>query len=66
MGEDLPTVANGMEELITALKTGLTADAFFGSLSGYADLIVTLVLVAFAIYTFKHVIKGASHGKARI
>ena len=55
-----------MEALVTKLKTGLTADAFFGSLSGYADLIVTLVLVAFAIYTFRHVIKGASHGKARI
>ena len=55
-----------MEELTTALNSGLTADAFFGSLSGYATLIVTLVLVSFAIYTFRLVIKGASKGKARI
>lgn len=65
MGTEEPVVS-GMEALISKLNTGLTADAFFGSLSGYADLIVTLVLVAFAIYIFKHVIKGASHGKARI
>lgn len=65
MGTEEPVVS-GMEELVTALKTGLTADAFFGSLSGYSDLIVTLVLVAFSIYIFSHVIKGASHGKARI
>lgn len=65
MGREEPVVS-GMQGLVNALKTGLTADAFFGSLTGYADLIVTLVLVSFAIYVFRHVIKGASHGKARI
>lgn len=55
-----------MEELVTALKTGLTADAFYGAIAGYGSLIVTLVLVAFSVYIFRHVIKGASHGKARI
>lgn len=55
-----------MEDLVAKLTTGLTADAFFGALAGYGDLIVSLILVAFGYYIFRRVIRGASKGKARV
>lgn len=56
---------DGMNEFISSLTTGLSADAMWGSLNGLAPLIIVVVLFALALYFTRKVVKGASKGKAR-
>lgn len=61
MGEE---VATGMEAVITALKTGLTADAYFTVIADLVPFIVTLVPVALGLYFLRRLVNGA--GKAKV
>ena len=58
-----PTPA-GMEEVITALTTSLTADEFFGVVADLVPFIVVLVPVALGVYFLRKLVKGA--GKAKV
>lgn len=62
MGE--PTV-KGMEAVITALTTGLTADAFFAVVADVIPFVVVMVPVALGLYFLRKLVKGAGKGKVR-
>lgn len=56
----------GTGALSEALNASLTADAFFGTIAPFMGTVGKLVLIAFGICTLKHIIKGASKGKANV
>lgn len=60
------TPVTGMEAVITALTTGLDADAFFGVVADLVPFIVIIVPVSLGIYFLRKLIKGAGKGKTRI
>ena len=60
------TVATGMEAVITALTTGLTADKFFEVVADLVPFIVVLVPVALGVYFLRKLIKGAGKAKVRM
>lgn len=65
MGETTaPTVA-GMDAVISALKTGLTTDAFFSVVADVIPFVVVMVPVALGLYFLRKLIKGAGKGKVR-
>lgn len=59
-----PSPVAGMESVITALTTDLTADAFFSVVADLVPFIVILVPVALGVYFLRKLIKGA--GKAKV
>ena len=63
--EPTPTPA-GMEAVITALTTDLTADAFFSVVADLVPFIVVLVPVALGVYFLRKLIKGAGKAKVRM
>lgn len=63
MDSETPLV--GMEAVITALKTGLTADSFFTVVADLVPFIVVLVPVALGLYFLRKLVKGAGKGKVR-
>lgn len=63
MGE---TTTSGMSAFISALNTGLSGDAMWGSVADAAPLIITLVLFALGFYLVRKLIKGAGKGKIRV
>lgn len=54
-----------MEEVITALTTGLTPTVFFGIVVDLVPFIIVLVPVALALYFLRKLVKGAGKGKVR-
>ena len=62
MGET--PAATGMDAVITALTTGLTADKFFTVVADLVPFIVVIVPVALGVYFLRKLIKGA--GKAKV
>lgn len=60
-----PTVA-GMEAVITALTTDLTADSFFSVVADLVPFIALLVPVALGVYFLRKLIKGAGKAKVRM
>lgn len=64
--EPTPTpVAQGMEAVVTALKTGLTSDAFFAVVADVIPFVVVMVPVALGLYFLRKLVKGAGKGKVR-
>lgn len=61
-----PSPVVGMESVITALTTGLTADAFFSVVADLVPFIVVLVPVALGVYFLRKLIKGAGKAKVRM
>lgn len=62
MGET--PVATGMQAVISALTTSLTADKFFTVVADLVPFIVVIVPVALGVYFLRKLIKGA--GKAKV
>ena len=62
MGE---TTATGMTEVVTALKTGITADTIFGVVADVIPFVVVMVPVALGLYFLRKLIKGSGKGKVR-
>lgn len=60
-----PTTPTGMDAVVTALTTQLTADKFFTVVAQLVPLIALLVPVALAIYFLRKLVKGAGKGKVR-
>ena len=60
-----PAAAEGMEAVITALTTGLTADAFFAVVADLVPFIVVIVPVALGKYFLRKLVKGAGKAKVR-
>lgn len=63
---DTPTTVSGMKAVITALTTGLTADAFFSVVADLVPFIVVLVPVSLGVYFLRKLIKGAGKAKVRM
>lgn len=63
MDPETPVV--GMEAVITALSSGLTADTFFTVVADLVPFIVVLVPVALGLYFLRKLVKGAGKGKVR-
>lgn len=55
----------GMEAVITALTTGLTADKFFTVIAQAIPFVVVLVPVALGFMILRRLIKGAGKGKVK-
>ena len=55
-----------MSEVISALNTGISGSTIFGVFADMTSWIVTLVIVGFAIYELRKLIKGAAKGKVRV
>lgn len=56
----------GMEAVISALTSGLTADTFFSVVADLVPFIVVLVPVALGVYFLRKLVKGAGKAKVRM
>lgn len=56
----------GMSDLVTALQSILTTDAFMGALTALIPVIGGVLLFAFVYRTVRKLIKGAAKGKANL
>ena len=54
----------GMQAFMTAINTGLSADALWGAVSSVAPLIITATLFAFGFGMFRRYQRKISKGKA--
>lgn len=52
-----------MENFVSALTAGITADSLWGSIAPFAPLMIILFLFAFAYYVYRRLTKGGSKGK---
>ena len=60
-----PVVAVGMEAVVTALTTGITADTIFAVVADVIPFVVTMVPIALGIYFLRKLVKGAGKAKVR-
>lgn len=58
--------ATGMSELVTALQSILTTDAFMGALTDLIPVVGGVLLFAFVYRIVRRMIKGTAKGKANI
>lgn len=56
----------GMEAVITALKTSLTADTFFSVIVDIVPFLAIIVPVSLGFYMLRKLIKGAGKAKVRV
>lgn len=64
MGEE-EVAAVGMEAVVTALKTGITAETIFSVVADVIPFVVTMVPIALGLYLLRKAVKGAGKGKVR-
>jgi len=55
-----------MEDVITALVTGLTPAVFFGMVADLVPFIIVLVPVALGVHFLRKLVKGAGKAKVRL
>lgn len=55
--------ATGQAGAVSALETGLTADAIWGAITPFLGVIITVTLVSLGIYFIRRIIKKAGKGK---
>lgn len=65
MGSETPAVATGMEAVVEALTTGLTAEKFFSVVADLVPFIVLMVPIALGVYFLRKLVKGAGKAKVR-
>lgn len=65
MGTEAPAVTGSMEEIVTALNTGITSDTLFGTVAELMPWVITLTIAALGLYFLRKLVKGASKGKVR-
>lgn len=66
MGEEVPVVAKGMEDIVTQLTTGITSDGLFGTVAQIIPFVIIMIGFAFGYKVLRKAVKGASKGKANI
>lgn len=59
------TATGTMEAVITALKTALTSDVFFGVVKDLMPFLGIMVPVALGTYFLRNMIRGAGKAKVR-
>lgn len=66
--EDGNTVVGGagMADIISQLKTELTADKLWGAVTPVAGILGVLILFSIGVYFLRKALRGASKGKARV
>ena len=57
-------VVKGMEGVVTALNTGLTADTFYSVIADLMPVVIKLIPIALGLYFLRRLISGA--GKAKV
>lgn len=60
---DPATSAAGAASAASALQSGFTADAIWGSINPFIGVVVTITLVSLSIYFMRRITKKASKGK---
>lgn len=58
-------MSGDMEAFVSALTTGFTSDAMWGSLLPMAPLIIAVGLFSLGLYFTRRTTKGAAKGKLR-
>lgn len=58
-------VANSMEEIVTALNTGITSTTLFGTVADLMPWVITLTIASLGLYFLRKLVKGAAKGKVR-
>lgn len=58
-------VANSMEEIVTALNTGITSSTLFGTVADLMPWVITLTIASLGLYFLRKLVKGAAKGKVR-
>lgn len=53
-----------MDAFVTALNTGLSADAMWGAVTPLVPLIITVTLFALTFYVARRLTRKTGHGKA--
>lgn len=66
MGEEVPTVVGGMEDIVTQLTTGITSDGLFGTVAEIIPFVIIMIGFAFGYKVLRKAVKGASKGKASV
>lgn len=61
-----PSPVVGMEAVVTALTTDLTADSFFSVVADLVPFIAMLVPVALGVYFLRKLVKGAGNAKVKM
>lgn len=55
--------ATGQAGAVSALESGLTADAIWGAITPFIGVIITVTLVSLGIYFIRRIVKKAGKGK---
>lgn len=63
MGE---TTLTGMDAVISALTTGITAETIFAVVADIIPFVVTMVPIALGVYFLRKLVKGAGKAKVRM
>ncbi len=63
MGE---TTLTGMDAVISALTTGITAETIFAVVADVVPFIVQMVPIALGVYFLRKLVKGAGKAKVRM
>lgn len=63
MGEEV--AQEGMTAVVTALKTGITAESMFGVIAELVPLILAIIPVSLGLYFLRKLVKGAGQAKLR-
>lgn len=58
-------VANSMEEIVTALNSGITSTTLFGTVADLMPWVITLTIASLGLYFLRKLVKGAAKGKVR-
>ena len=66
MGEEVPVVAQGMEDIVTQLTAGITSEGLFGTVGEVFPFVIIMIGFAFGYRVLRKAVKGASKGKANI
>lgn len=56
----------GMDAVISALTTGITAETIFSVVADVMPFVVTMVPIALGLYLLRKLIKGAGKAKVKI
>lgn len=56
------TSTTGQAGFVSALESGLTADALWGGITPFATLMITVIVFAFSYRIVRRLLKGTSQG----
>lgn len=60
---ETPTVVVGMESLITALQSAVSATTIFGVVEDIIPFVGTMVPIALGVYFLRKLVRGAGHAR---